>query len=566
VATNAGILEVVITATTSGLTAGIANARDAINKAGPDFKRYGALLFGSVVVGLTASVHAFGEAEKNATLLSQALANQGIHSREALEELLKLSTELQHLSGISDDAIQNAEKIIVTFGATGKELERMTRAAVDAAAQGKDLEGAAEALGKAYLGETGRLKQYGITIDEAVPKALRFAEALRQWEKLYGGSAAAKGKTFFGMIGIAKEDIEDFGEEIGRNLVPTVKRFVQFMIDNRDVLMKASADIGRGILKWADDFATVFTYFKTKYAQLKAFMASSPNLFFGKTTPEQKKLWDDFSDPGNSPTHVDTKPATLVPAGMSAGAKDDDKKGKGSPSEFSELWKQAYSEIFADGKIVFDGIKDLISGTIGVLSQTFQQVFINLAEGGKNFTQIMSNLGTSFRNLMFKVIADILAKQITAILMSVTAERAAALAKVAFHKAVAFAGALAAHAPIPFVGVALGLAAAAAIAAYLAGAIQFAEGGIVNGPTLGLVGEAGPEAIIPLKKGKEMGIFGGGGGGGTTEVHLHFDGAALVDGDETKWDNIARRHIIPALAAYQDKTRANDFRRWPTRG
>ena len=31
--------------------------------------------------------------------------------------------------------------------------------------------------------------------------------------------------------------------------------------------------------------------------------------------------------------------------------------------------------------------------------------------------------------------------------------------------------------------------------------MAFAEGGIVSGPTSGIVGEAGPEAVIPLKQG-----------------------------------------------------------------
>ena len=39
----------------------------------------------------------------------------------------------------------------------------------------------------------------------------------------------------------------------------------------------------------------------------------------------------------------------------------------------------------------------------------------------------------------------------------------------------------------------------------------FAEGGIVTGPTLGLVGEAGPEAIIPLDRLRNMRGIGGGG-------------------------------------------------------
>ena len=43
----------------------------------------------------------------------------------------------------------------------------------------------------------------------------------------------------------------------------------------------------------------------------------------------------------------------------------------------------------------------------------------------------------------------------------------------------------------------------------------FADGGIVTKPMMGLVGEAGPEAIIPLDRISEM----MGGGGGTTVVY-----------------------------------------------
>ena len=51
---------------------------------------------------------------------------------------------------------------------------------------------------------------------------------------------------------------------------------------------------------------------------------------------------------------------------------------------------------------------------------------------------------------------------------------------------------------------------------YTSGAVTaFAQGGIVRRPTLGLVGEAGPEAVIPL---------GRGGGMGTTN-NFHFHGA-----------------------------------------
>ncbi|MEM6303815.1 MAG: phage tail tape measure protein [Pseudomonadota bacterium] len=55
----------------------------------------------------------------------------------------------------------------------------------------------------------------------------------------------------------------------------------------------------------------------------------------------------------------------------------------------------------------------------------------------------------------------------------------------------------------------------------------FAQGGVVNGPTafpmrggMGLMGEAGPEAIMPLARGPDgkLGVRGAGGGGGATVI------------------------------------------------
>jgi hypothetical protein len=47
---------------------------------------------------------------------------------------------------------------------------------------------------------------------------------------------------------------------------------------------------------------------------------------------------------------------------------------------------------------------------------------------------------------------------------------------------------------------------------------KFANGGIVTGPTLGLLGEAGPEAVIPLNR-----LGSGGFGGSTINVYLQGD-------------------------------------------
>jgi TP901 family phage tail tape measure protein len=60
-------------------------------------------------------------------------------------------------------------------------------------------------------------------------------------------------------------------------------------------------------------------------------------------------------------------------------------------------------------------------------------------------------------------------------------------------------------------------------AAEFLGVTAMASGGIVNSPTLALIGEAGPEAVIPLGK--------GGGIGGGTNVTVNVAGSVLTEGE-----------------------------------
>jgi lambda family phage tail tape measure protein len=72
------------------------------------------------------------------------------------------------------------------------------------------------------------------------------------------------------------------------------------------------------------------------------------------------------------------------------------------------------------------------------------------------------------------------------------------------------------------------------------GIIPFAKGGIVNGPTLfpfangtGLMGEAGPEAIMPLQRGAngKLGVLASGGGGNVSVVVNVDASGSNVEGD-----------------------------------
>jgi hypothetical protein len=92
---------------------------------------------------------------------------------------------------------------------------------------------------------------------------------------------------------------------------------------------------------------------------------------------------------------------------------------------------------------------------------------------------------------------------------------------------------MAAHASIPFVGVAIAGGLIATMTALMMSLPKFANGGIAYGPTLGIFGEyAGaannPEVVAPLNKLKELIGTDDQGGGGIAQIRLRAKGRDLV--------------------------------------
>jgi lambda family phage tail tape measure protein len=78
---------------------------------------------------------------------------------------------------------------------------------------------------------------------------------------------------------------------------------------------------------------------------------------------------------------------------------------------------------------------------------------------------------------------------------------------------------------------------------------KFARGGIIDKPTLfpfangvGLMGEAGPEAIMPLRRGRDgrLGVQAGDGGGGVSVVVNVDASGTSVQGDNAKGAEFGR--------------------------
>ena len=92
-----------------------------------------------------------------------------------------------------------------------------------------------------------------------------------------------------------------------------------------------------------------------------------------------------------------------------------------------------------------------------------------------------------------------------------------------------------------------------------AGAIRaFATGGVIDEPTMltglrsgkqGIMGEAGPEAIVPMN----------GGGGG--DIHIHINGA-FIEGDPGFWQRLIRERIAPEIRRWTMSSPVGPFQRY----
>lgn len=182
-----------------------------------------------------------------------------------------------------------------------------------------------------------------------------------------------------------------------------------------------------------------------------------------------------------------------------------------SQGEFSDAVYRAQSVLANSNK--------LVNGFGDALSNAFAGAII----GGRSFGQVMNGLATDIQAAIVKImIIEPLIRQL----------------KLAMVGTGFFSPTTYNSTPTQGIPVSSSVQMAANGNAYSGGnIIPFATGGVVTRPTLfpmangtGLMGEAGPEAIMPLKRGADgkLGVAGGGGGGTVVNVYNQSDSKSEV--------------------------------------
>ena len=187
---------------------------------------------------------------------------------------------------------------------------------------------------------------------------------------------------------------------------------------------------------------------------------------------------------------------------------------------------------------VVDGAISLYESISGIISIIDTLTAVTQVQTGASIAQTAATVGTEAAQGMVAGTSEVAA---AALLPMIAANKAATASYLELASAAYFA----AHAYIPFAGfgIAAGFSAAAVAETKAIGLMAFANGGLVYGPTMGLIGEYSgasnnPEVVAPLDKLKN--IIGDSGSEGRGKVEFVIDGRVLR-GILNKTDRIRRR-------------------------
>jgi hypothetical protein len=121
--------------------------------------------------------------------------------------------------------------LALSTNSTSKAQELLALALDISTQTGKPLEGVANALGKAYDGNTAALGKLGVGLSSAELKAMSFTQVQSRLSDLFGGAAAANAQTFQGRMDRLKVAFDEGVETIGTKLLPIIEALIRIIIE-----------------------------------------------------------------------------------------------------------------------------------------------------------------------------------------------------------------------------------------------------------------------------------------------------------------------------------------------
>lgn len=195
------------------------------------------------------SVKAFTEAEGAQTKLQDAYSRFPALASGNIDAIRKLGAERAKVTRFDDDATAAAAAQLAQFGLNQGQLEDMIPLVQDYAAKtGQDLSTSAGKVGKAFLGNTKALKELGIAYKPTGDKAKDMANIQALLSEKVGGFAEKEGKSAAGQAAILGNQFGEVQETIGGALLPALMGLASFAINTLIPAIQSMADwIGQNV-------------------------------------------------------------------------------------------------------------------------------------------------------------------------------------------------------------------------------------------------------------------------------------------------------------------------------
>ena len=210
------------------------------------------------VDGVKAAIEDEAAQVKLANALKSATGATQAQIKATEDQILKMSLA----TGVSDDKLRPAlQRIALSTGDLSKAQDLLSVALDVSTSTGKPLEAVANAIGKAYDGNTAALGKLGIGLSSAELKTMSFTDVQSKLTDLFGGAAAANAETYAGRLDRLKVTFDEAKETIGYKLLPIIQQLVDFIVSKVVPALGQFADFFKPITDAIDNNKEAFTEF-----------------------------------------------------------------------------------------------------------------------------------------------------------------------------------------------------------------------------------------------------------------------------------------------------------------
>jgi hypothetical protein len=435
-----------------------------------------AALAGLGIVAVDA-VKAFMEDDKAAQLLATSLRNTTGATDSQIASVEKFITQTSIAAAVADDELRPAfDKLVRGTGDVTKAQDLMNLALDISAGTGKDLGAVSDALSKAFNGQLGPLKKLDPALAGLIANGATADEVFAALGDTFKGAASTSANTASGKMKSFTIQMGEFKESIGAavfpivdKLLPAFKSVADFVTNNTTLVVTLGAVIGGlAVAIIAVNAATTAWAATTKaaaaiQAAFNAIMAANPIFLIGAA--------------------IVAVIAILVLLQKEFGIFDGVIRVVGA----------AFGAVWGAIKSVFDWVKNNWPLILAVITGPFGLAIAFVVKFKDDIMGVFSLIYNGIKATM-GFVADVISAPFKAAFRAVASLWNNTIGKLSFKVPSWVPGIGGSGFDVPDIP-------------------MLAEGGIVTGPTLAMIGEAGPEAVIPLSK------MGGMGGGITVNVN-----------------------------------------------